>query len=286
MMRPTCTRLRAEDGFTVIELLVGSSISVVLLLATLMTFDAFSSASARNDKLVQTEDAMRDVVDTMSTEIRNAQISSAAGSTPLLRADAVDLVVRNYDASGAARLIRYCVDTTNRSLYREFAADGTALPVGCPATSGSWSSVAAISKKVANTVASTDALFKPNTTSPLSSIRSVGISLWVDTGTGSGRTTKLATAAALRSSAGRPLGLSASDVGFTCQPDGTALLSLAAGTDEALTAVATTSGGVSIGGFSLQNTATVGASVQGALTIVVTNPLGLQQILFKTVSCP
>ena len=277
-------RLLAEDGFTLVELLVGSSLSVILLLATLATFDAFGSASKRNEKLVTTQDAVRQQIDRISGEIRNAQISSS-GQDPLLRANPTDLVVRNIDAAGNATLIRYCVDTTTRSLWRETAVDGTTPGSTCPSTGGSWQRAKIVSGTIANSA--TDALFIPNTAT-VSSIRSVEISLHVDTGTAGGRTTRLQTGVALRSASGRPLNLPASAVGVTCQ-GGNALLNLTVGNDDTgspLTAIVTTSAGVSLGTFDLSTAATIGASVQGALTITVKNALGLQQILFKTVSCP
>lgn len=222
----------------------------------------------------------------MSTEIRNAQVS-AAGQDPLVRADPNDIVVRNVSATGTASLIRYCLSETTRSIFRETAPDGTTPSAGCPSTSGTWNSKQISAGAIANSA--TDPIFTPNTTT-LAAVRSVGIAIRVDTGT-AGHTTRLGTGVSLRSASGRPLNLDPSAIGFTCATDGskTALLDLLVATDPSggpLQAAISTAAGVSIGSISAGATASIAASVQGALRIVVTNPLGIQQVLFKTVTCP
>lgn len=283
MGRPR-SRLGDEQGTTIVELLIVCGLSLVLLLATLVTFDAFSRSGARSEKLTTAEDSLRQRVDELSAEIRNAQIT-ATGLDPLVRADANDLVVRNIGNTGTAQLIRYCLQTATRTLWRETAADGTTPSVACPSTSGAWTSGRVADSTIANTAA--DPIFRPDT-SVLSAIRSVEISPRLDTGNGAG-TTPLRTAVSLRSAGGRSLTLDPSIIRTTCRADGSALLELTAGTDPGgspLSATAATAGSVSVGSFSLSQAATIGASAQGTLTIVVRNAAGLQQVLLESVSCP
>lgn len=276
--------LRDERGTTLVELLIVCMLSVVLMLATLLAFDTFGRNATRNEKLTNAEDSLRQRVDEMSAEIRNAQVT-ATGLDPLLRADPNDLIARNIDNAGTATLIRYCLEPAARTLWRETAPDGTSPGSTCPSTSASWTRGKVAGGTIANSAG--DPIFTPNTTT-LSAVRSVEIAPRLDTGTGA-MTTPLRTAVSLRSASGRSLSLDASAIRATCQPDGSALLELTVGTDpngSPLSATAATAGSVSVGSFNLSQAATVGASVQGTLTIVVRNAFGLQQVIFKTVSCP
>ncbi len=283
-MRGTVAPLRDERGTTMVELMVVCMLSVVLMLATLLAFDTFGRNATRNEKLTNAQDSLRQRVDEMSAEIRNAQVT-ATGLDPLLRADPNDLIVRNIDSAGTATLIRYCLATATRTLWRQTAPDGTTADSACPGTSIAWQRGKVADGTIANSAS--DPVFKPNTTT-LSAIRSVEIAPRLDTGTGVA-TTPLRTAVSVRSASGRSLAIDASALRSTCQADGTALLELTVGTDSSgspLSATAATAGSVSVGSFNLSQGATVGTSVQGTLTVVVRNALGLQQILFKTVTCP
>jgi hypothetical protein len=97
--------------------------------------------------------------------------------------------------------------------------------------------------------------------------------------------TSLRTSAAIRSLTGQPPAVSASDVRVQCNPDHSALLSLGVTTDQngnPLDVVFRTADGVQLGTGSSVG---VAASLQGALTVTVTNVLGLQTVLTKNVSC-
>ncbi|HUR86599.1 MAG TPA: hypothetical protein VMY78_14750 [Solirubrobacteraceae bacterium] len=276
--------LRDEGGTTMVELLVVCMLSLVLMLATLLAFDSFGRSATRNEKLTNAQDSLRQRVDVMSREIRNAQVT-ATGLDPLLRADPNDLIVRNIDNAGTATLVRYCLATATRTLWRETAPDNAALESACPSAGASWQRGKVADGTLANTAA--DPIFKPNTTT-LSAIRSVEIAPRLDTGNES-TTTPLRTAVSLRSASRRSLSIDASALRVTCQADHSALLELTVGTDpngSPLSATAATAGSVSIGSFGLSQATTVGTSVQGTLTVVVRNALGLQQILFKNVTCP
>ncbi len=283
-MTSLARNLRDDSGTTLVELLVVCTLSLVLMLATLLAFDTFGRNATRNQKLTSAQDSLRQRVDEMSREIRNAQVT-ATGLDPLLRADPNDLVVRNIDNAGTATIVRYCLATATRSLWRETAPDNAALESACPSTGVSWQRGKIADGTLANSAA--DPIFRPNTTT-LSAIRSVEIAPRLDTGNGSA-TTPLRTAVSLRSASGRSLSIDASALRVTCQADRSALLELTVGTDPSgspLSATAATAGSVSVGSFDASQAATVGTSVQGTLTVVVRNALGLQQILFKNVSCP
>jgi phage baseplate assembly protein gpV len=182
--------------------------------------------------------------------------------------------------------VRYCVNTTTRTLYFDglkTPATGTPNPgSACPSIATGWTHSALVSSTVANTASAP--LFRYDSAT-LGSIRAVAMDLRLDAGTSQfPTTTALRTAAFLRTFSGAAPSLGVSDLTVTCNADHTGLLGLAVGTDASgnpLTATYTTSGGIPLG----SGTVNLATSVQGDIKVTVTNVLGLSQLLTKTVSC-
>lgn len=278
-------RLREDAGFTLVELLTTMAVLMIVLVATLRTFDAFSAGSDANSRLTQGEDAARRQVDAMTRSLRNAtpvggQLTAIV--RPAAAGAANELIFGSYGTAdtGAARFGRYCVDTATRSLWFEESPGAVYSDPGsaCPA-SGPWARTQVLAGNVANTAAQ-----------PLFSVdvagRAVGIDLRIDGARTPGRRTiGLRTAAYLRSAGGRPPNLSVNDITVTC--------STVSGHEQALLRL-----GAGIGGgdpltasFALADipigtgAVKVAADSPVQVAVTVTNLLGLKQLLVKTVSC-
>lgn len=284
---------RGEAGFTLVEMLVTTAIALVIMLATLTAFDVFGTVGARNSSLTQGQDRARSRLGEMTKIIRGARPVAGTTTAAIQTAAANDLVMSTIDWPGegattsAAHIVRYCVDTATRTLYFDALrtpASGTADPgAACPSTATGWTHTAVVSGAVANTAALP--LFRYDSATA-SAVRAVAMDLRVDAGTSSSpKTTALRSAAYLRTFSGAAPILTAGDVSVNCNPDHTALVSLATSLDSAgnpLSASYTTSGGIPLGSGSV----TLATAVQGNIKVIVTNVLGISALAFdKTVSC-
>jgi len=90
-----------DDGFTLVELLVGITISMIVLLATLTSLEAFSSNAAHQTRVTDANGQVRTVMDATVTDLR--------GASAILRADAADLVYAVATTSTTTRVERLCV---------------------------------------------------------------------------------------------------------------------------------------------------------------------------------
>lgn len=283
---------REESGFTIVEMLVTTVIVLVVLFATLDAFDTFSKAGSRNDRLTQGQDYARQRIGEMTNVIRNARPAGSA-TTAIQSASANDLVVSTIDWPGegattsAAHLVRYCVNTTTKTLYfdgLQTPASGSTSPgSACPSTASGWTHSALLTGNVLNTASAP--LFRYDSAT-VSAIHAVAIDLRLDTsGNGLTRTTPLRSAAYLRSFSGQAPNLTGSDITVGCDTSThAALLTLATSFDSdgnPLTATYQSSTGTPLGSGAV----TLQSSAQGVITVTVTNVLGLSQVFTKTVSC-
>lgn len=160
------TRLRAQDGFSLIELLVSCGLMIIVLSATLGALDVFGSTTATNQKVSDAQDQARNTLDRMSWELRNAtayQIGAGTGSA-ILRADPWDIIFKSVDPSSpgsannpnSVQRIRYCLDSTGDTLYRETQLLNTSpvpnMPAtaDCPGPADSWPTRTAVATNVVN----------------------------------------------------------------------------------------------------------------------------------------
>jgi prepilin-type N-terminal cleavage/methylation domain-containing protein len=77
------SRLRAQNGFTVIELLVSISISTISLGAVVTAFVTFVDQSAKSDRRANSQDAARRAMDVIATEVRSAMSTSQSSNQPI-----------------------------------------------------------------------------------------------------------------------------------------------------------------------------------------------------------
>jgi type II secretory pathway pseudopilin PulG len=138
------SRLRAQDGFSLVELLVACTLMIIVLSATLGALDVFGNTSATNQKVSDTQDAARNTLDRMAWELRNAtsyQVGVTGTGSAILRADPWDIVIKTVDPTTSTTTaanpsnverVRYCVDTGTNKLYRQVQTLTTSPPPTTP----------------------------------------------------------------------------------------------------------------------------------------------------------
>lgn len=116
-------RLRAEHGFTLIEMLVAMSITVVVFGATIAAFGAFQRNSHLDQLRNENQDNARTAMDRISRQLRNVVARTTSnGIVPgaLEQAEPYSVVFQTIDTSGAAAeknathamRVRYCLDSS------------------------------------------------------------------------------------------------------------------------------------------------------------------------------
>lgn len=285
-------RLLAEDGISVIEVLVVTFAMVAVTFGTLSAFDSFSSSAADTTRLADAQSAARQQLDGMTGVVRGAAPAAGSASaivrpvvTGTTETSGTDLVVTTVDWPGnggtstAPRQVRYCVGANgaHTALWREVAEVGAAFAAACPAVRATADLL--IERHVANAAGAP--LFTVDGTR-----RSVGIDLRMTTGASrAGRVASLRSSAFLRSFAGRAPDLDPSAIDAACDPGGPDLLSLGVAGEglDVVWSVITGSGTLQLGsGTSVR----LDASSSKTVSATVTNALGLRQVLTRTVSCP
>lgn len=151
---------RDESGFTLIELLVAMGLMLVIMTATLTSFDRFTANASRNQKLNDAQETARRAVDGVARQLRNLANPTAQGST-IDTAAAYDLIFQTSDPS--RKWVRYCLNTTGAGasasgvLYKGTTTDAlTATMRGaCPGTGTGWVT-SAVAQNVSNQYGSAD----------------------------------------------------------------------------------------------------------------------------------
>lgn len=154
-------RLRQEDGFTLIEMIVGLAMMLVVLGATLTVLTTFQNDSKNDQKRNESQDTVRTAMDQISRDLRSAaslcgnttgSTCTGASSGALQRATATDIVFQTvepgttFGSSDASNQewVRYCLDSSG-NLYREIlkpvgSAALASMPTttSCPGDTASW----------------------------------------------------------------------------------------------------------------------------------------------------
>ena len=188
------SRLRGERGFTLIEVLLASSLMIVVLGATLTVFEQFVTTSDRNTKQNDAQDIARGTVDQMARQLRNLALPTPQSPNSIDLASGTDLVFKTADPG--RRRVRYCLQTSspystsNGALWFE-TQTGTAggadptLPstASCPVApaAGGWSSNKLVASNVTNLNSGSRPVFQFNApTATPSQITEIHVSLFVD----------------------------------------------------------------------------------------------------------
>ena len=154
--------LRSEDGMTLVEVLLVSVLLLIILGATLTTFNTFERKARDNQNLNEAQDQTRRALDLMARDLRNL-----ASPTPLLPLavdvkGTQDLIFQSegkvkpagsLNAQNTTR-VRYCLNTTSKILFRQIqtwtSAGAPAVPASACGAGGGWNSTLAVATDVVN----------------------------------------------------------------------------------------------------------------------------------------
>jgi prepilin-type N-terminal cleavage/methylation domain-containing protein len=206
-------RLREEDGFALTELLVALVVMGLLMVTSLLVFQAFSNQSRRVDSQSQAQNNARRAIDRMVVQLRSATAGNATGGTPIEKATSNDLVflvpTQSASLTNNARGVmhtRYCLDTstsTNGVLYMQTAPYDTATNSAAPSTTAcpgtGWTTQAQVADHLVNQLQSpTVSLFTTESDSS-GNILDITVRAFVDTNTSTDpRATDLQSSVTLR----------------------------------------------------------------------------------------
>ena len=153
---------RDESGYTLIEVLLVSVLSIVVLGATLSVFTTMERNQQTSRKVNVMQDDTRSVIDQIAKQLRNVASPSDNVFKPIERAEPHDLVFRVVSRTGAPTTanptnimrVRYCLDNQRR-LYMQtqvLADASTAQPMGgaCPHNGNGWTTQRLINGNVVN----------------------------------------------------------------------------------------------------------------------------------------
>jgi prepilin-type N-terminal cleavage/methylation domain-containing protein len=158
------SRLHREGGFTLPELLVGMSLMLIIMGASLSVLDQFRAVSTRTDRRADLNDSVRTTTRLLARSLRNLAASPDL-PTVVERAGDYDLVFRSVDKPRTdfgsntrnLRRVRYCLDasapTRGRIIeqtQRWTSSTPPAVPGGgaCPATG--WTTQRVVGERVTN----------------------------------------------------------------------------------------------------------------------------------------
>jgi type II secretory pathway pseudopilin PulG len=290
MSRPVPHNLRSDDGFTLVELLVAMTLSIIVLFATLLAFDTFSSATARHSRVSGTNEEVRATVDRVVNELR--------GASAIARAEADDLVYSVRASPTITRTTRLCVSPApSRALYESRSttwATGTTLPSTCPTPTSEAGWTTTRPSAASWTTATLDGLFSYDGASSApdpSKVKAVGLTVGLDTSSG-GRATSstLRASAAIRRTAGASTalaGVGSDDIQIVCPPDAPPRVHLAADVLGLLGPVTVTYaelGGTVIGAVAGPASVALSTSLTTLVT-TITDSLGVTKTITKPVGC-
>jgi Tfp pilus assembly protein PilW len=262
------TRVSADDGFMLVELLVAMTISTILLLATLMTFDTFSSHQARESRVIDAGDSARRTMDRIVQDLRNSAV--------ILRTGANDLVYSVNETPSVTRYARYCLDSS-QGLRSEQSTTSADPGTNCPSTASGWTGGKSTTMASTNSVANPLFRYATGTTAV---VRSVGLTFSLDASVAgrSGGST-LRASAFLRSQGERAPVVQDGDIQTTCTPSGP-LVNFGLVTNLVNGPVTVAVNGIGLGGSTVQ-------LLNGATTITatITNALGLTTVINRDVKC-
>jgi prepilin-type N-terminal cleavage/methylation domain-containing protein len=266
-------RPSSESGFTLVELLVVMTLSLIVLFAVFTMFDGFTSSSARQLRVTDANDQARRAIDDAVRDLRHA--------ATIVRSDPNDLVYSVSDAASGSRTERICLSPAN-DVYAARGTTSASPGTACPSSGAGWTTAKLANRASTNTAA--DPIFRYDSADP-TKVKAIGITLSLDT-SGGGQTNNPATirsSAIVRRAAGI-LNVIEEDLDADCTETG-ALLNLdisGLGAATPVTVTYATDGGIALG------TGLVNVPIPTGVTKVVatiTDALGVTKQITKDVEC-
>ncbi len=192
-------RARAEQGFTLVELLMAMSLMIVMLTAALGTLEQFTGTSNANQVQNQAQDQARTTIDILARQLRNLASPTPVQPQAVEKNDPYDLVFLSVNPVGPAiapngtnsRRIRYCLNAsspTNEVLWRQTQTWTSATPpplpstASCPDYTGGWNPGATrvVASNIVNQTAGQNRPVWYYNSSTLATISSIETDLYVN----------------------------------------------------------------------------------------------------------
>ncbi len=167
--------LAAEDGVTLVELLVVLALSVIVMGTTFTTFAQFEQTTGSNQRQNDAQDQVRVGLDGLARELRNLASPTDELPEAVVVADPADLVFQSVSSS-ATRRVRYCLASSSHRLWRQVQLTPFSLPSAGACPDLAWGSQRAAVEHVVN---GSRPVFSYNA-SALTAITEIGATLWVD----------------------------------------------------------------------------------------------------------
>lgn len=183
--------LKREDGMTLVEVLIVSILMLIVLGATLTSFNTFESNARANQRQNDAQDTARRGLELMARDLRNLAsptpglplaVDVAAPTEVIFQSEGKFKEPDSLNAQNTTR-VRYCLNTTNGVLYRQIQTWKTAGAPAIPTAAcgdAAWGTTMVVSSDVVN---GTRPIFTYNATA-LDSITEVSAQLFVDTNPG------------------------------------------------------------------------------------------------------
>jgi Tfp pilus assembly protein PilW len=166
--------LRDESGVTLVELMTAMVLGLVVMFAVLTTLENFSSSTARQTRVSDANDQVRNVMDRVVSDLRQARTIEVAGAN--------DLVYTVTDSATQTRRERICLDASGwlwRSSVKTASPPVTpiAAATACPTAGSGAFHVTELrsSNTVSNPIFSYDSAATAN-------VRSVGMTFSLNAG--------------------------------------------------------------------------------------------------------
>jgi prepilin-type N-terminal cleavage/methylation domain-containing protein len=158
----TATSFQSEDGFTLVEVLLVSVLMLVVLGATLTTFNQFERTVKTNDMQNQAQEQARRGMDLMARDLRNLAsptpdepeaVETHAPFDVIFQSEGKDKPAGSLNAQNTTR-VRYCVNAAEGVLYRQIQTWTTELAPPAPASvcgnTASWTRTMPVAEHVVN----------------------------------------------------------------------------------------------------------------------------------------
>jgi type II secretory pathway pseudopilin PulG len=213
------SRLRGERGFTTIELLIASSLMLVILTATLTSLDGFNETTRVSAAQSDSQQQARQAMGQLARELRNHAVANTQAPEGIALAAPYDLVFETVGASRPAgtanssnvERIRYCLDGgTPATLWAQtqswtsVSAPPVPSTVGCP--SSAWATRRVVAQDVVNRLGSQERAVFSYDAATAAQVRRVEMTLYVDTTLASEpKETQLQSSVFLRNANARPV---------------------------------------------------------------------------------
>jgi type II secretory pathway pseudopilin PulG len=155
-------QIHKQDGFTLIEVLIVCVLMIVVLGATLTTFNSFQQSVSINEKQNTAQDTARNAMDLMARDLRN--LASPSNEQPLaldlvqaqqiiFQSEGRDMPAGSLNVVNTNR-VRYCLNTATGLFYRQIQTWTTAafpaVPDSTSCPGNAWPTTKLVGENVVN----------------------------------------------------------------------------------------------------------------------------------------